>query len=56
MLVTVNQLAYDAGLTGRGINPVEIRDPAVVVDARQVKRPGGIIEVEPNGAICVETE
>ena len=41
---------------GRGINRVEIGYPAVVVDARQVKRPRGIIEVKPDGSICVEPE
>ena len=31
-------------------------DPAVVVDARQVKRPRGVIEVEPDSSVCIEPE
>src|SRR5215216_6332339 len=56
MLVPVDQGAYDTRLTDRSINCVQIGDPAVVVDARQVKRPRGVMEVDPNGAISVEAE
>ena len=56
MLVPVNQWPYHARLARRSINRVEIGYPAVVVDARQVKRPSGIIEVEPNSAVRVKSE
>jgi hypothetical protein len=56
MLVPIDQLAYNTRLAGGGINRVKIGVTAVVVDARQVKRASGVIEVKPNGAVCVETE
>ena len=56
MLVSMDQLADDVRLTGRGINRVEIGGSGVVVDARQVKRPRGVIEVEPDGAVSVKAE
>jgi hypothetical protein len=56
VLVSVDQLTDDTRLTGRGINRVEIGCPAVVVDARQVKRTGCVVEIEPDSAVCVEPE
>jgi hypothetical protein len=56
VLVPVDQLAYNARLSGRGIDRIEVADLAVVVDACQAKRPCGVIEVEPDGTVCVETE
>ena len=52
----MDQLAHDVRLTGRGIKRVEIAGSGVVVDARQVKRSRGVVEVEPDGSVCIEPQ
>jgi hypothetical protein len=56
VLVSINELAYNARCTGRGIDRVETGCIRIVINARQVECPGGVIEVESHGAISVETE
>src|SRR3954463_5127361 len=56
MLVSMDQLTHDTRLTGRGIDRVQIGHPTVVVDACQVKRSRGVVEVEADGAVGIKTK
>jgi hypothetical protein len=56
MLISMNQFTYDIRFASGGINRVEVAGVAAVVDARQVKRPGGVIEVESDRAVRVKAK
>jgi hypothetical protein len=56
MLISMNQFTYDIRFASGGINRVEVAGVAAVVDARQVKCPGGVIEVESDGAVRVKAK
>ena len=52
----MNELTYNARCTSRDVDRVEIGHTGIVINACQVKRPCGVIEVEPDGAVSVEPE
>ena len=52
----MDQLAHHVRFTSCGIYRVEVGHVAIVVDACQVKRCGGVIEVEADGAVGIKTK
>jgi hypothetical protein len=56
VLVAIDERAYNTRRTSRDIDGVKTGRVGIVIDACQVKRPGGVIEVEADGAVSVKTK